>query len=62
MHTAFFFVFATEISIKLIGLGFSNFFNDKYNTLDLIVALVTSVDAIMALLPTNLALNHDFGF
>ena len=43
-NLAFYCIFTTEILIKLLGLGFKIFFNDRYNILDFIVVLATSVD------------------
>lgn len=42
-HTVFYFIFVLEMLIKLTGYGFKEYFKEKYNLLDFLVILVTSV-------------------
>lgn len=40
----FYGIFTLEMIMKLIGLGFKNYFSDKYNSVDFIIVLTNSVD------------------
>ena len=40
----FYGIFTLEMIMKLIGLGFKNYFSDKYNSFDFIIVLTNSVD------------------
>lgn len=43
----FFGIFTLELILKLIGLGFKNYFKDIYNTLDFFVLLTNLIDVVL---------------
>lgn len=43
----FYFIFLTEMILKLIGLGFKGYFRDRYNILDFLVILCSTFTTIL---------------
>ena len=58
VNTGFTALFFLEMIIKLIGLGFKEYFKDSFNTFDCIIVIISSVDLVLTY---SLALNASGG-
>jgi hypothetical protein len=47
MNNIFYSVYVLEILIKVIGLGFKQFFKDYYNIYDFLLILLSTIDIIL---------------
>lgn len=50
-NLVFFGLFFVEMIIKLLGLGFKEYFRDKYNTFDFAIILFSCLDVVFLFLP-----------
>lgn len=55
-NIAFFSVFCLELIIKMIGMGFQQYFRDRFNWFDSLVVLVSTVD--FTLNQSNISITH----
>jgi hypothetical protein len=46
INLAFFGIFLMELVLKLFGMGFKMYFNDKFNVFDSIIVAISTIDAI----------------
>ena len=47
VNFAFFFIYLSEILLKLMGLGFSSFFFDGFNIFDSLIVMIGCIDAVI---------------
>jgi hypothetical protein len=44
----FYFIFFMEMLVKIIGVGYKEYFRDRFNTFDCSVVVISTFDVIMA--------------
>ena len=44
VNLSFYTIFACEMVVKLLGLGFKEYYKDKFNCFDFVIVIVSSID------------------
>jgi voltage-dependent calcium channel L type alpha-1D len=47
VNYVFYSLYVAELLLKVMGLGFKNYFKDRYNTFDFAIVLVSTIDIIL---------------